>query len=515
MIRLIVFLVVVVAFALGFSWLADNPGEVRTVWLGQEITFSVMVAAMGLALLVFGVIFVWSFLTGLIRTPKAIGGFFARRKRERGWNALSRGMVAVGAGDAREAARLAAEARRILGNEPLALLLEAQSAQAAGDHATARLSFEAMLEKPETRLLGLRGLYIEASRDGEMVAARHFAEEAHAASPKLAWAGEAQMQFEAESGDWEAALTTLDRNIKHKLIDKAAGKRLKAVLMTARARELEEGQPEPARALALEAHTLAPDLVPAALTAARLLVRGGDIRRASRALEANWRIEPHPDVGDAYLHVRPGDSVKDRLGRARELVRVRGHHPEAALMLARAELEARDLVAARATLKPLIDAGPTRRTCLLMAEIDEAETGGTAAVREWLARAVRAGRDPRWMADGRAFDAWSAVSPISGRIDAFVWSVPPERTSVEEFAVAERLAETALPSSAVAPTTVEPEEIEPAASVSVAPTPVAPATAGMVTPAPVPQPLVPPIPDDPGPDGADIGESRISARKPR
>lgn len=500
MIRLIVFLVAVAAAALGFSWLADNPGEVRTVWLGQEITFSVMVAAIGLAVLVIGVIFLWSFLTGLIRTPRAIGDFFLRRKRDRGWQALSRGMVAVGAGDVREAQRLAAEARRILGNEPLALLLEAQSAQAGGDHAAARATFEAMLEKPETRLLGLRGLYVEASRDGEVIAARHFAEQAHAAAPKLAWAGEAQMQFEAEAGDYEAALATLERNLKHKLIDKAVGRRLKAVLLTARAREQEDGQPEAARALALEAHTLAPELVPAALTAARLLVRGGDIRRASRVLEANWRVEPHPDVADAYLHVRPGDSVKDRLARARELVRVRGHHPEAALMLARAELEARDFAAARATLKPVLDAGPTRRACLLMAEIDEAEQGGAVRVREWLARAVRAARDPQWMADGRVFDVWAPLSPVSGRLDAFVWAVPPEATTEEERAVAVRLAEAALPPVVVS----APVEDTPEPEVATEPRPV------------VPVDIVPPRPDDPGPDGGgDLADPAAAARKSR
>lgn len=506
MIRLIVFLVVVAASALGFSWLADNPGEVRTVWLGQEITFSVMVAAIGLAVLVIATVFLWSFVTGIIRTPAAIGGFFARRKRERGWQALSRGMVAVGAGDAREALRLAGEARRSLGAEPLALLLEAQSAQAAGDHAAARAVFEAMLERPETRLLGLRGLYVEASRDGEMVAARHFAAEAHAAAPKLAWAGEAQMQFQAEAGDYEAALATLERNLRHKVIDKAAGRRLKAVLLTARARELEEGQPEPARTLALEAHTLAPDLVPAALTAARLLVRGGDIRRASRALEATWRLEPHPDVGDAYLHVRPGDSVKDRLARARELIRIRGHHPEAALLLARAELDARDFDAARASLKPVLEAGPTRRACLMMAEIDEAEHGGGVRVREWLARAVRAARDPQWMADGQVFDAWAPVSPVTGRLDAFVWAVPPEATSAEERSVAARLAEAALPPVVAA----VPEPAEEAAPTVEAthPAPVAPVAvaSGEVTP---------PRPDDPGPGGADIGETPISGRKAR
>ncbi|MDP3319479.1 MAG: hypothetical protein Q8S58_10145, partial [Bosea sp. (in: a-proteobacteria)] len=46
-------------------------------------------------------------------------------------------------------------------------------------------------------------------------------------------------------------------------------------------------------------------------------------------------------------------------------------------------------------------------------------------VREWLARATRAPRDAAWVADGLISDHWMPVSPISGRLDAFVWTVPP------------------------------------------------------------------------------------------
>jgi HemY protein len=452
MLRLIAFLIVLLGLAFGFSWLADNPGDIRVVWLGYEWRPTVMLVAILIATLVVLTIVLWSFFTGLVRTPEAIGSFFSRRRREKGWQALSRGMIAVGAGDPREAGRLVIEARRILGDEPLALLLEAQSAQAQGDFQAARGTFEKMLTNPETKLLGLRGLYVEANREGEAEAARHFAEEAVTAAPKLVWAGEALVNFQAEEGDFDAAIVTLDRNLKNRIVERTAARRLRAVLLTASAQQEEEANPDSARNKALEAHGLAPDLVPAALIAARLLIRVGDIRKASKVLEANWRIEPHPDVAEAYTHVRPGDTVKDRLARAKELVKVRGHHPEAALALARAELGARDFAAARATLKALIEAGPTRRCCLLMAEIDEAEFGASPKVREWLTRAVRAPRDPQWTADGHVFDAWQAVSPVSGKLDAFTWAPPAAQKPSEDAVVIERLAEQQPPPASPAPT---------------------------------------------------------------
>jgi HemY protein len=45
-------------------------------------------------------------------------------------------------------------------------------------------------------------------------------------------------------------------------------------------------------------------------------------------------------------------------------------------------------------------------------------------VRTWLTRAIQAPRDPVWVADGRVFERWAPVSPVTGRLDAFQWRVP-------------------------------------------------------------------------------------------
>ena len=97
------------------------------------------------------------------------------RRREKGYAALSGGMVAVGSGDARAASRLAAEARKHLGDEPLTKLLRAQAAQLAGDRAAAAAAFRDMLEHAPTHALGLRGLHIEARRSGDHERALEYA----------------------------------------------------------------------------------------------------------------------------------------------------------------------------------------------------------------------------------------------------------------------------------------------------------------------------------------------------
>src|SRR5207248_3224875 len=184
------------------------------------------------------------------------------QRERKGRLAIARGRVAVGVGDEAAGQRYAQQARRFMQEDPLALLLGAQAAQLAGDRAGAEAAFRRMAQDPETRLLGLRGLYVEAQRRSDLGAARHFAEAAAKAAPALPWAGHAVLEFRCRAGDWEGALEILDAHLHNGLIDKATHRRQRGVLTTARALAAEAIDPGHARALAVEAAKLAPDLVP-------------------------------------------------------------------------------------------------------------------------------------------------------------------------------------------------------------------------------------------------------------
>lgn len=425
MIRVFVFFAALFAAALGFAWLADLPGMVSVTWNGyiweQPPATVAVVVVTGLALFLGAV---WLVLT-VLRSPKIASRFFRRRRKDRGYQALSSGLLALGTGNAKLARKHGLEAGKLLPSEPAAQMLIAQAAQMSGDREEARRRFEGMLEDPRTRVLGLHGLFIEAEREGAPAAARHYAEEALKAQPGLDWAGKAVLGYQAVASDWEAAIATLERNYTARLIGKPDYRRQRAVLLTARALELEDGDPDQAMQLAREAHGLAADLVPAAAVTARLATRKGDVRKAAKVLEATWRLSPHPDLAEAYAHARIGDAAADRLKRVKTLAALRLNTAEGALAIARVALDARDFSEARAQLKKVLRSEPTRNAFLLMADLEEAESGDKGRMREWLARAVRAPLDKAWIADGVVSADWSPVSPVTGRLDAFVWDTPP------------------------------------------------------------------------------------------
>lgn len=426
MVKAFIYLVLAVVLAIGLAWFADRPGEIIIYWQNYKINVTLFVTTVLVILLVTALLFLGRIVRKVLMTPGRFRRRMRQRRIERGYAALRRGVFAVGAGDEALAARYAAEARRTLPKEPLTQLLLAQSAQLSGDRRTAQRLFEAMSEDHDTQLLGLRGLFLEASWDGQMEAAQQFAARAMGLNPVLAWPVHALFDMQCKSHNWEGALETLDVARNHRHIDRRTADRRRAVLLTAQAMDLQEPQPDKAAELAMEAHRMAPGFVPAANVAGRILAARDSAYKAARVLARTWQYTPHPDLATAYAYLRPGDSPRDRLARIKSLIVLTPDHVEARIALARAACDARDWEEARDALQPLITKNPTARVCALMARIEGGEKRDAGRVREWLARAVRAPRDAVWMADGVASNEWAPVSPVTGKLDAFEWQVPSD-----------------------------------------------------------------------------------------
>ena len=489
MLRLVFLLIILAALAFGLSQLADQPGDISVNWGNLHIEMSLMVGSVGLLIAVVVLSIVWGLIRFILRIPSLVSLASSARRRAKGFAAVSRGMVALGAGDQKVAHLAAREAEKHLKDEPLALLLKAQTAQMAGDRPTAEATFAQMAKHPDMRVLGLRGLHVEARRRGDMAAAHLHASEAAKHAP-VPWAAEALLEHHTAQADWSAALANIDRSVAARQLDKASANRQRAVLKTALALDKETTAPQAALTLAKEALAQAPELVPAIALAARLYARQNEPRKARKLVESVWPKVQHPDLAQIYLDLPGADKASERLRRAETLAKMTPHAPDALLAVAKAAVAMRDFARAEAALAPLVQldgaARPTNRACLAMAELEEAR-GADGPAREWLARAARAPRDAAWVADGMASNTWAPVSPVSGKIDAFHWERPKENLAAFVYD---------------APATAAPAPLSLPEDVVVSDTTGAKAAREISAPVRS-QPVIfpqPKAPDDPGPD---------------
>jgi HemY protein len=517
MIRIILFLILIGAAAVGAAWVAEQHGDVVMTWGPYRIEATLPVAVLAVFLLIVAALLLWSILRALIRAPGHIRRRHHARRHARGRHAITHGLLAIGHGDPAAARQHANVARKLASDDPLTLLLHAQAAQLEGDRQAAQRAFRVMAERADTRLLGLRGLFIEAQRADDPVAAVMIADEALKVAPNAPWASHAVLGFRCARGDWNGALAILDSNYTARLLDKPSYRRQRGVLLTARALDLETKNRDMSRDSVMEAVKLAPTLVPAAVLAAKYESEAHQVRRAMKIIETAWVAGPHPDLADAYAHVRLGDSARQRLSRVENLAARTSGHIEGALAVARAAIDAAEFTRARAVLAPFLD-NPTQRVAMLMAELERTEHGDAGKAREWTLRAVRARHDSAWTADGYVSDRWRPVSPVTGRLDAFQWQTPVaslpsdqgamiEPSAFEQTMLAPRPVRPAIPEGLAEPPREVAPEVEAATEPEVEPEPqpeikaeakpeVEPAPAP-VQPAEVePEPVAPPAVQD-------------------
>ena len=194
------------------------------------------------------------------------------------------------------------------------------------------------------------------------------------------------LEARSRDGDWGGALDLLEQ--QRRMLDKASYRRQRAVLLTARALALEDADRGAAKEFVLEANKLAPDLVPAAALAGRLLAEGGQMRKANRVIDSAWRVNPHPDLAQAYAELRSGESARERLKRIEAGARRVPGHIEGALAVARAAIDAQEFAKARGELAPYLDL-PSKRVCVLMAKLERAERNDEGRAREQLETAQK------------------------------------------------------------------------------------------------------------------------------
>jgi len=426
-IRAIIGIVVVTALVAAAVFFADHPGRVEILWQGWQVQTSVAVlsAAAILAALAAGLLF--SVLSLIVDSPRRL--LHARRewRRRTGYRALAQGMVAVAAGDPQEARRYARRADRLLADPPLTLLLSAQAAQLDGDDGAAKKFFTAMLERPETEFLGLRGLLNQALREGDRSNALRFASRAMALRPGTRWAVLGRFDLEAREGRWEAARETLAKAAKRRLVPAEQARHHRGVILhELSCAALAGGDQRRAIALAAEARALTDDLATPAAHHAQLLLREQRIGRAAKAVERAWRRAPHPELATIYGAIHDGDPP---LSRVKSFERLAAQNPtarESYLALAEAALDAQLWGEARRHLKDALATGATPRLCRLMARLEEGEHGELGPVREWLDRAVGATPDPRYVCAscGRESLDWRSLCRHCGAFDALSWRTP-------------------------------------------------------------------------------------------
>ena len=436
--KIVIFIALVAAASFGAIYLLELDGGVRIVLGAQEFNLTPIKAVIALILLV---IAIWIFLklaSLLIAILKFINGdetaitrYFDRSRQEKGYRALAEGMLALASGEGDVAIAKASRAERYLKKPALTNLITAQAAEMSGDRRKAEEVYKRLLKNEKTRFVGVRGIMRQKLSEGDTDTALKLAETAFALKPRHEEIQDTLLKLQAGNEDWKGARETLRAKLKYGNLPRDVHKRRDAVLALSEARGvLDEGKSIEAREAAIEANRLSPDLVPAAVLAARGYIEQGSKRNAARVVRKAWNAQPHPDLAAAFAEIEPEEAPADRLKRFAKLLKMHPEHRETRLLEAELHIAAEDFPAARRALGDLADTDPDARVLTIMAAIERGEGASDAVVKGWLARALTAPRGPQWVCDNchHIHAGWAPACENCHSFDTLSWTSPPAST---------------------------------------------------------------------------------------
>jgi HemY protein len=435
MIKAVLFFILLALICLAAVVVADNPGAVSLKWLGYKIETSIGALFAGILLLSMCLTIIYRIWFVIRSAPKRLVKTRRDWRRERGYKALTQGMVAVAAGDAQEARRQARKAENLLAEPPLTMLLSAQAAQLAGDEKAASKFFEEMSERKDTKYLGIHGMLNQAILEGNKDVALELATKANNLNPKTDKISNALFELQVQSGNWEEAEETVRKAVRDKHLDIDIGRRRRAVILYQRSAEAEaNGKLNEALNFAKKANNLLPGFVPAAVRNARLLQGTGKRRKAASVIEEIWVTNPHPQLADVMEELSSGVGAQEKMRAIENLASYNKDHMESHLAIAKSALAASMWKEAREHLvevsNVLEEDIPSARICRYMAELEEGENHDGEGSREWLKKAAIAAPDSAWncIHCGQVMADWEPICNHCERFDTLKWRTPPRVT---------------------------------------------------------------------------------------
>ncbi|MFV0410129.1 MAG: heme biosynthesis HemY N-terminal domain-containing protein [Paracoccus sp. (in: a-proteobacteria)] len=489
LLKILLFFAVILAAALGLNMLSANSDGIRLVVNGMEYTLGPIQAVAALALLMaaswlfFKLLgLVWAFIRFLLGDETAIDRYFARTRRKKGIEAMSQGLLAIAAGEGKEAQAMAKRAAKYLDDPRTVRLLTAQAAEVAGDNARAETVYREMLDDDRTRFVGIRGLMRQKLVEGDTQTALQLAQKAYALKPRHVEVQNTLLELSTKEGDWKGARGILKEKRRLGELPKDVHIRRDAVLALQEASDvLAQGSSVSAREAAISAAKASPDLIPAVVLAAQTYVIQKNPRNAERLLEKGWSVQPHPDLARAYAEVAPDETPAQRLKRFEALMKKNPDHEETRLLRAELLLANEDFPGARRALGDLAKTHPTTRSLSIMAAVERGEGADDAIVRAWLVKAMGASRGPQWVCDkcDSVMEDWAPVCSHCGGFDTLSWREPEHKRSAAVATGTELLPLLiGSPADTVATSeTVETVEIEAPAAAEMVETPAEPASA--------------------------------------
>lgn len=402
----------------------------------KDFIYSVSSTYIFIPLLIFFVL-IFLLQTFYFKTKFSFSKFIAIKKlqnKEKGYNAFVSGMIALANKDYKRAILESKKISNHLDDNPsLALLLKSEIFKVEKKYDELSVVYEDMSKNKHTENLGYRGMMEQYLRAQDYHHAFIYGERLFNNNPFIEKIYDTLVSIIAKTNNWQQLLIISDRAFSKKIIDKKVYEENKSIGFFEIAKIKQLSEIEESLKYMQKALKLRKNFPPYIKLYINLLIQNKNYNLAKKSIKKAWNELPHAEYKEsilslaAHLEIEMSELVKYIAGTSYK-------NEESIILMVEALIESKKWDDARNQIKDLLDVRPKKEVCLLMAKIEEGDSGDVQKINAWIQRAKDGAANNIWICtiSKKSQQTWSSVSE-AGYFNSLEWRQPIMLDSLEIY----------------------------------------------------------------------------------
>lgn len=402
----------------------------------KDFIYSVSSTYIFIPLLIFFVL-IFLLQTFYFKTKFSFSKFIAIKKlqnKEKGYNAFVSGMIALANKDYKRAILESKKISNHLDDNPsLALLLKSEIFKVEKKYDELSVVYEDMSKNKHTENLGYRGMMEQYLRAQDYHHAFIYGERLFNNNPFIEKIYDTLVSIIAKTNNWQQLLIISDRAFSKKIIDKKVYEENKSIGFFEIAKIKQLSEIEESLKYMQKALKFRKNFPPYIKLYINLLIQNKNYNLAKKSIKKAWNELPHAEYKEsilslaAHLEIEMSELVKYIAGTSYK-------NEESIILMVEALIESKKWDDARNQIKDLLDVRPKKEVCLLMAKIEEGDSGDVQKINAWTQRAKDGAANNIWICtiSKKSQQTWSSVSE-AGYFNSLEWRQPIMLDSLEIY----------------------------------------------------------------------------------
>ena len=402
----------------------------------KDFIYSVSSTYIFIPLLIFFVL-IFLLQTFYFKTKFSFSKFIAIKKlqnKEKGYNAFVSGMIALANKDYKRAILESKKISNHLDDNPsLALLLKSEIFKVEKKYDELSVVYEDMSKNKHTENLGYRGMMEQYLRAQDYHHAFIYGERLFNNNPFIEKIYDTLVSIIAKTNNWQQLLIISDRAFSKKIIDKKVYEENKSIGFFEIAKIKQLSEIEESLKYMQKAIKLRKNFPPYIKLYINLLIQNKNYNLAKKSIKKAWNELPHAEYKESILSLAAHLEI-EMLELVEYIAGTSYKNEESIILMVEAFVESKKWDDARNQIKDLLDVRPKKEVCLLMAKIEEGDSGDVQKINAWTQRAKDGAANNIWICtiSKKSQQTWSSVSE-AGYFNSLEWRQPIMLDSLEIY----------------------------------------------------------------------------------